>query len=102
MIVTPLRLNAVSPSLRVFLCLQLLDALTTLVGFRFGLGEASPFVRMLVHAGPLAGLLTDKALAVFLAVICVWSGRSRIIGRVNYWYTGLAAWNVLLILERTL
>jgi len=35
------RLYILSPSLQVFLYLQLLDALTTLLGFRAGLTEAS-------------------------------------------------------------
>jgi Domain of unknown function (DUF5658) len=92
------RLNSVSPSLQVFLYLQLLDALTTLLGFRAGLVEASPFVRLLIHFGPFAGLLADKVFAVLLAVICVWSGRSRMIRWINYWYAALVAWNIVLIL----
>jgi hypothetical protein len=92
------RLHNWSPSLQVFLYLQLLDALTTLLGFRAGLAEASPFVRMLVHFGPFAGLLADKVFALLLAAICVWSGRSRTIRWVNYWYAALVAWNIVLIL----
>jgi hypothetical protein len=91
-------LTSVSPSLQVFLYLQLLDALTTLLGFRAGLSEASPFIRMLVEVGPLAGLLADKVIAVVLAVVCVWSGRARLIRWVNYWYAALVTWNIVLIL----
>jgi len=91
-------LTSVSSSLQVFLYLQLLDALTTLLGFRAGLSEASPFIRMLVEAGPLAGLLADKIIAVVLAVICIWSGRARLIRWVNYWYATLATWNITLLL----
>jgi Domain of unknown function (DUF5658) len=87
-----------SPSLQVFFYLQLLDALTTLLGFRAGLMEASPFVRLLVSFGPFAGLLADKMFAVLLGVICVWSGRSRLIPWVNYWYAALVIWNIILIL----
>jgi len=94
------RLATWSPSLQVFLYLQLLDVLTTLLGFRAGLMEASPFVRVLVHFGPLAGLLADKVFAVFLAVLCVWSGRSRMIRWVNYWYAALVTWNIILILVK--
>ena len=94
------RLYAFSSSLQVFLYLQLLDALTTLLGFRAGLVEASPFVRMLAHLGPYAGLLADKVFAVLLAMICVWSGRSRMIRWVNYWYAALVTWNIILILVR--
>jgi hypothetical protein len=87
-----------SPSLQVFFYLQLLDALTTLLGFRAGLVEGSPIVRMLANVGPVAGLLADKMFAVLLAGICVWSGRSRMIRWINYWYAALVIWNILLIL----
>jgi hypothetical protein len=91
-------LYTLTPSLQVFLYLQLLDALTTLLGFRVGLAEASPFIRMLVQVGPLTGLLADKILAVVLALVCVWSGRARLIRWVNYWYAALVTWNIVLIL----
>jgi hypothetical protein len=98
MTAAPPRFYTLSAGLQVFLYLQLLDALTTLLGFRAGLVEASPFVRLLVHVGPLAGLLADKAFAVLLAIFCVWSGRSRLIRWINYWYAALVAWNIVLIL----
>ena len=93
-----LRPFTLAPNLQVFFYLQVLDALTTLLGFRAGLMEASPFVRLLVNLGPSAGLLADKMFAVLLAVICVWSGRSRMIRWINYWYAALVIWNILLIL----
>ena len=93
-----LRLYTFSPSLQVFFYLQLLDALTTLIGFRAGLMESSPFVRLLVGLGPFAGLLADKMFAVLLALICVWSGRSRLTPWINYWYAALVIWNIILIL----
>ena len=93
-----LRPYSLSPSLQVFFYLQLLDVLTTLLGFRAGLAEASPFVRLLVNLGPFAGLLADKTVAVLLAMICVWSGRSRLIPWINYWYAALVIWNIILIL----
>ena len=37
---------------QVFIYLQLLDLLTTLLGFRLGAAEASPFIRLMMHAGP--------------------------------------------------
>ena len=37
---------------QVFIYLQLLDVLTTLVGFKLGAAEASPFIQVLMHAGP--------------------------------------------------
>ena len=56
--------------LRIFFYLQLLDALTTLVGMRLGLGEASPVVRWLMAGSPVMGLLISKAIAFALCGIC--------------------------------
>ena len=43
-------------TIQVFVGLQLLDLLTTLLGFKLGAAEASPFIRMLMNAGPTAGV----------------------------------------------
>ena len=85
------------PGLQVFLFLQLLDVLTTLIGFEKGLTEASPFVRFLVQFGPMTGLFVSKAIAIVLAGFCVWSGRHQVIRYINYWYAALVLWNVALI-----
>ncbi len=87
-------------SLHVFLYLQVLDVITTWVGFRMGLGEASPFVRLLMSLGPLAGLLASKVVAVLLGAICVWRRQYHVIRMVNYWYAALVAWNLSLIVSR--
>ena len=94
------RIAAVSDhslSLQVFMYLQLLDVLTTWVGLRFGLSEASPFVRLLMEVGPLAGLLGSKLVAVALAGYCVWRGRFTVIRWINYWFAALAVWNLTLL-----
>ena len=83
---------------QVFLYLQLLDVLTTLVGFRLGAIEASPVVRLLMHAGPAAGLLFSKGLALVLGGVCVCTKRQRLMRLANYWYGGLVVWNLTIIL----
>ncbi len=83
--------------LEVFVYLQVLDVFTTLIGLRFGAAEASPVVRLLMQAGPLAGLVIDKAGAVLLAGVCFWTRRSRVIGWINYWYFALILWNLYMI-----
>ena len=87
-------------SLHVFLYLQVLDVLTTWLGFRMGLAEASPFVRLLMHWGPLAGVLGSKAVALLLGAVCVWRGRYHVIHLINYWYAALVIWNLTLIATR--
>ena len=87
-------------SLHVFLYLQVLDAVTTWLGLRVGLAEASPFVRLLMHSGPLAGVLASKAVALLLGAICVWNRRYQVIHHINYWYAALVVWNLSLIITR--
>ncbi len=84
--------------LNIFLCLQALDLLTTLVGFQFGAAEASPFIRALMHLGPAAGVVLSKVMACALAGICIWLGKHRLIRWANYWYFGLVVWNFGVIL----
>jgi hypothetical protein len=81
-----------------FVYLQLLDLLTTLLGFELGASEASPFIRVLMYAGPRTGVLISKLVALGLAVACVWLGKRHVLRWANYWYAGLVLWNLLVIL----
>jgi hypothetical protein len=82
-----------------FLYLQLLDFLTTVLGFRFGVSEASPVVRILMHAGPVTGVALSKVVAVGLAFLCVRTGRPGLIRWATYWYSALIVWNLIVILS---
>ncbi len=86
------------PQFQLFIYLQLLDFLTTVVGLRLGLQEASPFVRQLMQIGPVPGALLSKIVAFALAGICLWVQRHRIIRWINYWYAALVVWNLCIIL----
>lgn len=88
-----------SLSLQVFFYLQFLDVLTTWLGLRLGLGEASPFIKFLMHVGPMAGLVGSKVVAVVLGGICVYRKRFQVIRIINYWYAALAVWNLAVILS---
>lgn len=83
--------------LEVFLYLQLLDFMTTLIGLRLGLGEASPFVRYLMVFGPAAGVAASKLVAFALAGICVWLNRRHVVRWINYWFAAIVVWNMILI-----
>ena len=85
--------------IQVFVYLQLLDFMTTITGFRLGAAEASPFIRMLGHFGPAVGVALSKGLALGLGALCIWLKKDRIIGWINYWYAGLVAWNLCIILQ---
>ena len=86
-------------SLWVFAYLQLLDVLTTLVGFSLGAGEASPFVSILIRWGPVTGTLLSKVVAVALVVVCLRLERGHLVRWINCWYAALAVWNLCVILR---
>ena len=82
-----------------FLYLQVLDVLTTWLGFRLGFSELSPFIQFLMRLGPAAGLLGSKVVALLLGAFCVWRGRFKVIYLINYWYAALVIWNLGMILS---
>ena len=83
---------------QVFIYLQLLDVLTTLVGFKLGVAEASPFVKVLMHASPAAGVIASKVLALAIGAICVYTRKFHVIRWITYWYGGLVVWNLIVLL----
>jgi Domain of unknown function (DUF5658) len=83
---------------RIFLYLQLLDFLTTLLGFKLGAGEMSPFVRCLIQFGPIAGVALSKFVALGMAGLCLYLDKGRLLRWVCYWYAALAIWNICVIL----
>jgi len=78
----------------VFLYLQVLDVLSTLIGFSLGNTEASPFVRLMIRWGPVTGLVLSKVVAVALVAVCYAIHRARLIRLINYWYAALVIWNL--------
>jgi hypothetical protein len=82
------------PIVRIFLYLQILDILTTLVGLKLGVSEASPFVKYLMYFGPSAGLAGSKLLGVALASIAIVLQKPHLLRWINYWYATLIVWNL--------
>jgi hypothetical protein len=82
----------------VFIYLQLLDLLTTFVGFKLGASEASPFIRVLMHFGPGFGVAASKVLALALGAFCVYTGKRHVMRWVSYWYAVLVVWNLMVVL----
>jgi len=83
----------------IFVYLQILDVLSTLIGFSLGNTEASPFVRLLIQWGPVTGLVLSKAVALGLVAACFVLKRMRMIRFINYWYAGLIVWNLVVVLN---
>lgn len=88
------------PSITVFIFLQILDVLTTLIGLRLGAGEASAFVGRLMHLGLVPGLMITKILAVLLVLIALRRKKPQIVVMANLWFAGLVTWNLLLIFSQ--
>lgn len=84
--------------IQIFVYLQVLDLLTTLVGFKLGAAEASPFIRVLMHAGPTAGVIASKMVALILGGVCVYVKKYNLIRWISYWYAGLVVWNLMVML----
>lgn len=95
---TPTQPGTIKPHLELFLYLQVLDFLTTLVGLRVGVQEISPFVKQVMALQPAVGLAMSKLIAVGLAGVCLWLQRPHLIRWINYWYAGLVLWNLCIIL----
>jgi hypothetical protein len=85
------------PSLTVFVILQVLDVLTTLMGLRMGAHETSIFIGQLMNAGPVGGLLLSKIFAVFLVASALRFKRPRLVVFLNYWFAAVITWNLTMI-----
>jgi hypothetical protein len=85
--------------IQIFVYLQLLDFITTVLGIRMGASEASPFIRLLSHFGPSLGVALSKVVALALGAVCVWLKKFRILNWINYWYAALVVWNLCVILR---
>jgi hypothetical protein len=83
-------------TLSIFISLQCLDALTTLVFLSKGVREGSPLVSLaLSHApAPWVGLAATKVAALLIGQYCFHTGRMAILRRANLGYSLLVAWNL--------
>lgn len=84
--------------IQVFFYLQALDFLTTLIGLKLGVSEASPFIRFLLHYGPSVAVAASKIAALILLVACIKLNRSHLLRYVNYWFAAIVVWNLVNIL----
>jgi len=85
------------PPLLRFAYLQLLDILTTLAFLVSGVQEGNPLVRSLISAtgNPLLALLYLKLFGVALAIYCCRRGKLQLLGRINFLYSIVIAWNLV-------
>jgi hypothetical protein len=83
--------------LTVFMCLQILDVLTTIVGLNLGAKEGNLFVAQLLRCGTIPGLLCAKGIACLLAATALLRNRQRLLRLVNFWFVAVVGWNLLII-----
>jgi hypothetical protein len=82
-------------ALSLFLYLQLLDFLTTILFLKLGLGEASWLVAALIRWSPMLGVMAAKIGTSILAVIAVRHNKHRLMRLVNLGYGGVVVWNLV-------
>ncbi|MGA2148957.1 MAG: hypothetical protein ABSH49_28780 [Bryobacteraceae bacterium] len=87
-----------APSFSLFLSLQVLDVVTTLIGLRFGASEASMFISRLMRLGVVEALLISKLFALILASAAIGYKRGRVVVFLNYWFAAVVGWNLCAIL----
>jgi hypothetical protein len=87
-----------APSLALFVALQMLDILTTIIGIRLGAAEGSAFIGALMHMGPMAALLIAKLFAAALVAIALKMRRPRAVVFLNFWFVAIVSWNLVMIL----
>jgi len=86
-----------SRAIMVFVCLQALDVITTLIGIRIGAQEANIVVARLMDLGPTTGLLVAKLLGILMIIAVFVRGKVRLIRFLNFWFAGIVTWNLVMI-----
>ena len=81
----------------VFVALQALDVITTLIGIRAGAQEANITVARLMALGPTTGLLVAKLLGLLLIIAVFVRGKVRLVRLLNLWFAGIVTWNLVMI-----
>jgi hypothetical protein len=81
----------------VFFALQVADAATTMVALQLGGAENNPLIHMFLSIGPVAGLILAKVLVLLIAFGCALSSRARPLRHANVVFTGIVAWNLIVI-----
>jgi hypothetical protein len=87
-----------APSLALFVSLQMLDILTTVIGIHMGAQESSAFIGRLMHVDPMSALIVAKLFAAALVAIALKMRRPRAVVFLNFWFVAIVTWNLIMIL----
>ena len=83
-----------------FVYLQLLDVLTTIAFLLQGVGEGNPIVRWVIRYGPhpIGSLFLMKAVAVAMAIVCVYRHREGLLRKVNIFFAVVVLYNLAVLI----
>ena len=84
--------------LSLFIYLQLLDLLTTVLFLKMGLVEGNWLAATLIRWSPLFGILAAKAATIVVGIIAVWLHKDRLMRLANFGYSGVVAWNLVVMI----
>ena len=82
-------------ALSLFIYLQVLDFLTTILFLKLGLQEAGWVVGAMMRWSPVLGVMLAKTLTIALATLAVRYHKDRLIPVANLGYSGVVAWNLV-------
>jgi len=86
-----------SSPLLLFVLLQVLDVVTTVVAITLGGSEMNPVVGQIMTIGPLSGLLFSKLIVVGLATAGAFLGKQRGIRVANIFFVCVIVWNFSIV-----
>jgi hypothetical protein len=81
----------------VFIALQTLDFVTTMIVLHMGGNEANPLVSHFMVVGSLQGLLYSKVIALTVGVAAVRARKYRVLRIGNIFFGAVVAWNLFVI-----
>lgn len=83
-----------------FIGLQCMDVLSTLVFLHQGVAEANPIIRAILSlsVSPAAALILLKCGGTILAATCWYSGRHRLLTKINFLFIGCVLWNITAVM----
>jgi hypothetical protein len=96
-LVDPAGLASANRVLVVFVALQLLDVITTVLGLRVGAQEGNYLVARFMHWGPAMGLLIAKFLGFLVLLVTFAMGKLRVLRLLNLWFLCIVFWNLAII-----
>lgn len=85
---------------KIFVILQFLDFLSTIICFQLGAAEENPMVIFIQHIGPVWGVVLAKLLVLGVLALVIRIKKLKAVTKANYLYGAVIAININAILEK--